>query len=390
MLSRFFTDEIRNKIVNTLFYLALTIELVLMIVEKSEIHIGFESHVFRLTFLLTFIAALLIKRDRKEWIVLAALLAFTAVCYVLSGKNDLLRIAVFMMAARDIDLKKAMKYSFYLCLCGFSAIALLSVFGILGDVVVVADYGRGVAHESRLVLGFGHPNTLIGCVFSLVLMWLWIYGEKARMIYHLVVIVISFIFAVFTRSRTAMAVLAMVLILGLLLRLFPKLGEKKVIYVLTGLVTPFACTGLAVLAAGISQNMYIGGGIPHPENIWRIEGILNYRISSIYYEALDRGAILCKWKLFAGRSAGGYFDMGWVRLFYWYGIIPTVLIALAILLVIYVCCKKRDPWTLLIILSVSVYTIIEATFVSRYIGRAFYLMIAGVYLGYLFKGKTNE
>jgi low affinity Fe/Cu permease len=82
--------------------------------------------------------------------------------------------------------------------------------------------------------------------------------------------------------------------------------------------------------------------------------------------------------------------MGWVRLFYWYGIIPTALIAVAILLLIYICYKKRDPWTLLIILSVSVYTIIEATFVSRYIGRAFYLMIAGVYFGYLFKGKTNE
>ena len=118
--------------------------------------------------------------------------------------------------------------------------------------------------------------------------------------------------------------------------------------------------------------------------------ILNYRISSIYYEAVDRGAILCNWKLFAGRSADGYFDMGWVRLFYWYGIIPTALIAVAIILLIYICYKKRDPWTLLIILSVSVYTIIEATFVSRYIGRAFYLMIAGVYFGYLFKGKTNE
>lgn len=390
MLSRFFTDESRSKIVNTLFYLALTIELVLMIVEKSEIHIGFESYVFRLTFFLTLVAVALIKRDKKEWIVVAALVIFTAVCYKLSGKNDLLRIAVFIMAARDIDLKKAMKYSFFLCLCGFSAIALLSVFGILGDEVLVADYGRGIANESRLVLGFGHPNTLIGCIFVLVLMWLWIYGEKAKICYHLVVVAISFLFAIYTRSRTAMVVLAMVLFLGLLLRLFPKLRDVKAIYILTGLVTPFVCIFIAVLAAGMSQHIYVGGGFNTPDNIWRIEEILNYRISSIYYEAVDRGAILCNWKLFAGRSADGYFDMGWVRLFYWYGIIPTALIAVAIILLIYICYKKRNPWTLLIILSVSVYTIIEATFVSRYIGRAFYLMIAGVYFGYLFKGKTNE
>ena len=82
--------------------------------------------------------------------------------------------------------------------------------------------------------------------------------------------------------------------------------------------------------------------------------------------------------------------MGWVRLFYWYGIIPTALIVVAMLLVMYVCYKKRDMWTMLIILSVSVYTVVEATFVSRYIGRAFFLLIAGVYLGELIKGKKYD
>jgi hypothetical protein len=82
--------------------------------------------------------------------------------------------------------------------------------------------------------------------------------------------------------------------------------------------------------------------------------------------------------------------MGWVRLFYWYGIIPTALILIAIAFMIYVCYRRRDAWTLLIILSLSVYTIVEATFVSRYIGRAFFLPIAGVYLGELIKGKTDD
>jgi hypothetical protein len=77
--------------------------------------------------------------------------------------------------------------------------------------------------------------------------------------------------------------------------------------------------------------------------------------------------------------------MGWVRLIYWYGIIPTLLISIAVIITIYVCMKKKDGFGALLILSLSVYTIIEATFVTRYLGRDFFLLIAGVYLGYFFR-----
>ena len=392
MLSRFISEEDKKNAVNILFYLALTIELVLMIVEKSELSFGYESYVFRFTFFLTLVAVLLTKRDKKEWLIVAAVTVFTAICYYLSGKNDLLRIAFFMMAARDVDLNKAMKYSFFVSLSGFTVIALLSVAGILGDVVQVADYGRGIADETRLVLGFGHPNTLFGCVYVLVLMWIWIYGEKAQLLWHVVVAVISFVFAASTRTRTGIAVLAMTLVLEVIIRLFPRLKEIKALYVLTGIVTPVFCIVSAAVCAYLAEAVYTMGTKNDPKWgwFWKLEAMFNNRVSNLYYGVPNQGGILRSWKLFAERNADGYFDMGWVRLFYWYGIIPTALIAVTVILLIYVCCKKRDLWTLLIILSVSVYTIIEATFVSRYIGRGFYLVIAGSYLGYLFKGKTDD
>ena len=392
MLSGLLTDENRKKITNIFFYTALTLELLLMILEKSEISFGYESYVFRVTFLLTLVAMALVKRDKKEWLLLVILIGFTFVCYRLSGKNDLLRVVVFLAAARDIDLKKAMKYSFFVSLSGFCIIALLSIVGILGEVVRVADYGRGIADETRLVLGFGHPNTLFGCVYVLVLMWLWIYGEKASLLMHGLVIAISFFFAVFTRSRTAIIVMAMTLVLGLVIRLFPKLKDINVVYLLEVIVTPVICILLAVWTAYLSELAYVGPGIKQPFGriFWKLEEKINYRISNLYYEVPEHGGILRNWQLFAGHNAEGYFDLGWNRLFYWYGIIPTALIAVAIILLIYVCYKKRDMWTMLIILSLSIYTIIEATYVTRYIGRCFFLLIAGVYLGYLFKGKTDE
>ena len=390
MINKILSEENRKKYAQILFYAALTIELFLMILEKSEISFSYESYVFRFTFLLTFIATLLIKRDKREWLIVAALIIFTGICYYLSGKNDLLRFVVFMMAARDIDLKKAVKYSFFVSVAGFLLIAVLSLIGVLGDIVLVADYGRGIADESRLVLGFGHPNTLLGCVYVLVLMWLWLYGESAGLIQYGIVILASAAFSLLTRSRTGILMLFMTLFLGVILRVAKNLKNYKLPYILSFLVTPVFCMISAVLAARYAEAAYTPQGGYKPEWFWRAEEVLNYRMSNLYYAVPDHGGIAGNWKLFAERGADGYFDMGWVRLFYWYGIIPTVLIAVAVALVIYVCYKKKDIWSVLIILSVSVYTIIEATFVSRYIGRAFYLLIAGVYLSSLFKGKIDE
>ena len=187
------TDENRKKAVNVLFYIALTIELVLMIVEKSEISFSMESYVFRGTFLLTFLAVLLMKHDRREWIFIAAIWAVSAVSYYICGKNDMLRVITFMMAARDIDLKKAMKYVFYVCIVGFTLIVLLACAGVLGDLILVFDYGRGVGEETRYVFGFGHPNTLFSSAFVLILMWIWIYGKKAGVLPYLVMVIFSVI-----------------------------------------------------------------------------------------------------------------------------------------------------------------------------------------------------
>lgn len=389
MLAKLLTDENRKKSANLLFYIALTIELLIMLVEKSELSFSYESYVFRLTFLLTFLAVALMKHDKKELVLIAAALAFGVLCYRISGKNDILRIFTFLAAARDIDLKRAMKYSFYFCLSGYIVIALLSVIGVLGNVALVADYGRSVGVETRYVYGFGHPNTLLGCVYSLVLMWLFIYGEKASALLYGSLIVVSGIVAVITKSRTGIAMLAFTLVLAVVIRVFPALSKVKVLYILEMLVTPFLCILLTVIAAGCTMQKYTGVHFTDIgfiiKKFWRLEKRLNYRMSNLYYGVPDHGGILSNWKLIAGRGADGYFDMGWARLFYWYGILPTVVIAVLIIVLLYVCMIKKDARSALIVLSLSLYTIIEATFVTRYLGRDFFLLIAGVYLGYFFR-----
>ncbi len=386
----FFTEENRNKIAEGLFYFALTIELLLMILEKSEISFPYESYVFRVTFVITLAAVLIMTHGKKEWIAIVLLLGFTFLTYRLTSKNDLLRVATFIMAARDIDLKKAMKYCFYVCCSGFLLIAVLSCAGILGDISLVTDFGRG-ADEKRYVFGFGHPNTLFSSVYAVFVMWLWVYGRNAGVLPYIAVSAGTLFVSVITRTRTGLAVVALTIVVAAIFRVFPRMSQSKVVYIAETVFSPVLCVVTAVLAAAGADYQYNGPMWPDESLYWRLEHKLNFRMSNLYYAADDRGGVLSKWQLFGAKTAESYFDMGWVRLFYWYGILPTALIVVAIVAVIYICWKERDLWTLLVIFTISLYTIVEATFVTRYIGREFFLLIAGVYLGYYFrdKGKTD-
>ena len=381
---KFLTDDNRKKIVNWLFYAALTIELLLMIVEKSEIPFSLESHVFRVTFLLTLMAVLIMKHDLKEWILIIFLLGLAFFCYRYSGKNDLLRLATFLMAARDIDLRKAMKYSFYVSVVGFALIFLLSVFGIMGDISLVADFGRG-ENEKRYVFGFGHPNTMFGCAYALLLMWVWLYGSSASWWQYLIVIASSGVVIWLTRSRTGLLICALTLFLSVICRVFKGVCKFRWPYVLGAVFGPIICVVLSIVAAYVASLQYIDHTLD--AYFWTVEEKIGYRISNLYYGTEDRGGVLYRWKLFAGPGSDSFFDLGWVRIFYWYGIIPAVIIIACVLFVIFVSRKKKDIWTLILVISLSVYTLMEATFVTVYLGRDFFLLIAGVYLGYFF--RTN-
>ena len=386
----FLSEEKKAKLSEVLFYVALSIELGIMLLEKTVIPLhDCQSYVYRVTFLLTLIVVLLMKHDKKEWIVIGAVCLFTFVSYRISGKNDLLRYAVFMMAARDIDLKKVMKYIFYVSVAGYALIALLSVVGKLGVVAPPPrDYGRG-GIEVRYEFGFGHANTFYGSVYAFVLLWMWIYGEAASLREWLLVFALNFMASVVSATRTGMLVSVLTFGVGFLARFYKKIKECKIVYVLTALVTPVFCVAFSVWSAVVSKVPRYEFEHKHYDLIEWIDDKLNNRIHDLYRETEKHAGSIWTWKLFSDGNSEETFDMGWVRIFYWYGIIPAIVISALIVLIIYICYKKKDVWTLIVILSLSIYTVVEATFVSEYIGRLFILPVIGVYLGEFVNRKKD-
>ena len=117
---------------------------------------------------------------------------------------------------------------------------------------------------------------------------------------------------------------------------------------------------------------------------------LNGRIRILVETDGFKGAI-SSWKLFSDAHSDYYFDMGWVRLFYWYGIIPGVLFIMALGILMIWCFRKKNYMAGVMLFSFGVYHITEAHGISVYLARNYLFFLLGDcwYQLSLFKGKKE-
>ena len=122
-----------------------------------------------------------------------------------------------------------------------------------------------------------------------------------------------------------------------------------------------------------------------------LDKLLTGRIHSLVDTTYKEGTI-STWSLFSSPHNTYYFDMGWVRLFYWYGIIPGIIVVACLFLLLGYFFKNDRLAEMILFSTYSVYTIVEAHIVSVYIGRNYLLFIAGMYLWNIWNktGKQDE
>lgn len=117
---------------------------------------------------LAFFAKILLG-TRYNWCSLgvAGALYFIARWVYFNGQNIwFLGLAVVLLAAKDVPLRRAMKAFLG---CGVPTLALVEILHFAGIVAPGATSERDGSF--RLMFGYGHPNTFGGIVFGLVLAW---------------------------------------------------------------------------------------------------------------------------------------------------------------------------------------------------------------------------
>ncbi len=365
-----------------LFYLSITLELIIVIIDKSNYTNPIEGQLFRITFLLAAGKVLCTKYSIREWaaMLLFGLLGF--VSYRVTGRNEILRIVVFIAACKGTDMKKLLKYVFYMTTAGCLLLVILSVTGIYGRLSLETDFGRGYI-QVRYCFGLGHPNALHCMFMMLVLLGLYLYNEKMKWYAYIILFAMNYALYLLTDSNTGMLITFCGIFGGAVVHYWKGIKGKKWIYVAGAAVFLF-CVGFSILAANkeFAKPDYYIFQFNNPL-IARVEAHLNGRIRDLYFGSIRCEGITDTWSLFSQPENDYYFDMGFVRVFYWYGIVPGSLFVLLNILLIRRFYEEKDGMGLVMLSVLSVYTVVEAHLVSVYIGRNYLLFLMGMYGGCL-------
>lgn len=365
------------------FYLAVMIEVTLVILDKSEFLYPYEGWTFRITFLLCLVKVLFTKYNRKEYLTIALFLGMGFLSYQITGRNEILRIVMFVAACKDIDMIRCLKMVFWMTLVGCLGIVLLSVTGIYGAKALTKDFGRG-GIETRYILGMGHPNALHCMVWALTLLGLYLYHERMKWLHYIVLILFHAGCFLLTASKTSFLI-SIYMIVGFMMCDYWNGSKGKRFY-------GFAQTGVfvmsvlgSVMVAKEAMEVWYYNWYSWQQNytlktrFWAlVDKALTGRISCLI-ETDQKEGIMSTWRLFSTPNTDYYFDMGWIRLFYWYGIIPAGIAVLILLLLLWYFIRERKYAEITVIASAALYTVVEAHLVSVYIGRNYILFLVGMY-----------
>ncbi len=383
--------ELFSRIAYYCFYIGIVIEVLLVLIDKSEFVNPIEGRIFQITFLLFTTKVILTKYSWKEYVTIALFLALGAVSYFVTGRNEIIRFVMFIVACKDIDMQRCLKLVFWMTLSGCVIIVLLSITGIYGAVSLTQEYGRGGV-ETRYTLGMGHPNALQCMAWALSTLFLYLYGSQIKWYHYLVVLLINFGFFELSDSKTSFIVTLFVVLLTYVL----SRKKGKFIQLVVGAGCIFAVVfsiWISVVIAGNAYTLFshfMFGRVTPKSDFWaKINDVLNGRIRILVATDGFQGAI-STWTAFSRPENNYYFDLGWVRLFYWYGVIPATIVVMLIVLLTYFCFRKKKYMEMMMITSFAVYSIIEAHAVSVYLARNYVLFLIGAYWSSLLKGEVKN
>ena len=353
-----------------LFYLGLAAEILLVIWDKSSWTDPYMGQICRMTFLLFAVccACSVRKSTMAEDIVFAIGVLIGALSWRFGGRNDLLRIVIFLRAAGTVSVPRAMKVTFVSSVLGCLGLVGLAFAGIQGHLYQTYDYGHGV--ETRWDLGLGHPNSLHCMAAMLLIFGLYLFEKRMKLYLYVLLGVGNVLLYGLTRSNTAFAISMLALMLSLLLHYGKKLAAGNAVYFL----------GELFLFGGLLFSVFCGIYRPSDHRLLaKLDHVLTGRISSLWTTTFHEGT-LSTWKWFGQRLNVCYFDLGWLRVVYWYGVIPAIVIIGLTFALLEHARKTRDKAAFLLLLCFGLYTVFEAHLVSAYIGRNYALFIAALYL----------
>ncbi len=369
-------DSRWTKIAEYIFYLALTIEVVLVVLERSAYIIHFSGIWFRVTIFLFAVKILLTKYTIREYIAIGCFAIFGLISYLCSGSNEIFRIVLMIAACKGINMERAFKLALFELSAGVGACIFLSFFGI-GIFSVTADF-RGNGITTRYSFGFGHPNTVHGVIWIVMMYFLYAFRERIK-IYHLaLMMLLNLGLFYFTNSRTGLIVISFLVIGTMVAILSPRFMEAKVASVLSII---FAALPIPYAIVIMNRKFY-------QEFVYLLDNYITGRIISTF-RAGPYCEIAC-WLPFSAYGREPISDIGIAKMIGWLGYIPALVYTIVVCIMLRHLQKKTDYVGMVILLTLTLSLFIEAHIVTIYICTNVLYLIIGKYWPEIIKSREEN
>lgn len=365
------------KIAKTLFYIALSLELVVMMVGHSAFELPYRGRITHIAFVLFGCKLLLTPCSKKEWVAIIFLGIIGTISYVTIRDEWVIRIVMMVVASKNMDLKSIAKYIFWVSLIGTVIIIGLSLLGVGGQMVDIRDYGRGKV-ETRWCLGFNHANNVHGTIWYVVSLGMYAYLNKTRWYHYLLLTIMNIGLYTLTVSRTGLLLTQIILIVAFLYRYYSKISAWKWVYI-AGMPMTLFWAGIGIYA------VYIGNSFSPA--LKALSKLLTDRLELLYWwEKVEY------WNLFGSTRERVPVDVGYITMVARYGYVILGLYVISILLLVWYYYKNQRWMEFMILMACVFYTFMESTYTVNVplLCNFTFVLLLGTWNHLLTKGRNDE
>ena len=344
-----------------IFWIAVFLELAIYTLKKYDVVFEHQTWMLRGITVLLFCKILLTEYTKQEWALIAAMTVLGVIAYFVSGRgiDTLLRASVLILASKGISGKRVFLAVWTSVLIVFLGWGIQSFMG-LRPLYLVQQFGRG-ENELRFCFGYSHPNTFHYAAWMLVSVGIYLWHEKMKHYHYVLLLIFTMVITVLTHSRTGGFLMFATVIL------FWIVSKTKKSYRM-----PY------ILSAGVVMLLLVGSAIPiifgYKDNIFRyINILLNNRLEMA--RAAVRFDRILYTSLFSNPANEIQIDMGFVRIVYTFGIVPTILFVGCIFYLLFHAYKTKNLWNLVFLMMTVCYTALEAVQVNSGILYNFVILL---------------
>ena len=386
-------DRISPSIVNSVLNIILCVELVLGVLYRTDLSVWGSRYILWGLFGGYCLVALYRILSRLElysksfWAITTMLIGIGIVDYFSTGRNMFLKMTVLMLAVgggREVEeYLRTIKWILLTLVCVTVVIIIASLtvgYGSLYHTDWRSFRGMG---GIRFSLGFHDSLILQSMVMHITTLYCLVRGYRMRTAEYIVLFSLGGLFFVLTDSLTSSILVVLCLVLSMIIRVCDE--QRNLI------ANILAIVNLLWLFIAVGMSLLIASKVLNSGNSVVLDSILSGRINQLTVKLSGDNLLpyMENWSVFSNRLCQAGYDLGYLELFYTYGIVPGIIYIGFLLYGVYVMWHRKAVMELTAMLIFSMYLFMEGVYWGNYVTMNFQYVLVATTVGTVSTRETT-